>query len=140
MNTPKSEELERYFHRNHKLNIRSYIYKNVSDLDSLVGTVSDAAQVLVLLSCADAVALAGAADFGAYKQSRMDALTALSGSEDAAADIVQQAGKLLADVQSGAVLMPFLFKPDRVTGVFRDVAERATGVAQALVKPETVSE
>ena len=64
----------------------------------------------------------------------MDSLAALSGGAEGAANMVQMAGKLLTDVQSGAVIMPFLVKPEKATGVFADVAARGTGVAQVLAK------
>ena len=116
-----------------KQQIRQGIYTDAADLDSLVGTTADAAHVLVLFACADAVALAKATDFADYKQSRMDALSALSGGgTEGAENMVQHAGKLLTDVQSGAVVMPFLIKAGKVAGVFNDVATRATAVAKVL--------
>ena len=121
--------------RQQKLNAvlppRTAIYE-VADLDSLFGTTADATQMLVLIASADAVALAQAADFASYKKTRLDALATLSGGEEGAAAMVQQAGKLLADVQAGTVVMPFLVKPDKASGVFADVAKRATGVALAI--------
>ena len=116
-----------------KQQIRQGIYTDVADLDSLAGATADVAQVLVLFACADAVALAKATDFADYKQSRMDALSALSGGTEGAENMVQHAGKLLTDVQSGAVVMPFLIKPEKVAGVFNDVATQATAVAKVLL-------
>jgi hypothetical protein len=101
---------------------------------SLVGVTADAAQMLVLFASADAVALAGADDFAAYKTARMIALAGLSGGEDGAAKMVAQAAKLLTDVASGAVIMPFMAKPEQATGVFLDVAEKATLVAGILAQ------
>lgn len=114
--------------------LRTEIQQQAGDTLSLLGTTSDAAQVLVLFACADAVALAQAKDFAGYQKARMDSLAALSGGAEGAANMVQMAGKLLTDVQSGAVIMPFLVKPEKATGVFADVAARGTGVAQVLAK------
>ena len=125
-----------YSRAEQKLLLRSEIYTNVADLGSLVGTAADAAQVLVLFACADAVALAQAKDFASYKKSRMDALAALSGGEAGDANLAEQAGKLLADVASGAVIMPFQVKPDGASGVFADVAKRATGVAKVMTQAQ----
>lgn len=111
--------------------IRQQIYAD-KDIHSLLGTTADAAQVLVLFACADAVALASAATFAAYKQARLDALTQLSGSPEGAGKLVQKAADLLADVQSGTVVMPFLVKPGNAAGVFDDVATRATAAAKVL--------
>ena len=101
---------------------------------SLVGVAADAAQMLVLFASADAVALAGADDFASYKAARMSALAGLSGGEEGAARMVAQAAKLLTDVASGEVTMPFMVKPEQATGVFRDVAEKATLVAGVLAQ------
>lgn len=101
---------------------------------SLVGVATDAAQMLVLFASADAVALAGAADFAEYKSARMNALASLSGGEEGAAKMVAQAAKLLADVASGTTVMPFMIKPEQATGVFRDVAENATLIAGVLAQ------
>ena len=115
---------------------RSSIYRDVADAESLLGVTADAAHVLVLFACADAVALAQAKDFAAYKKLRMESLAALSGGEEGAASMAAQAGKLLEDVQSGVVVMPFLAKPGKASGVFADVARCATGVAQVLTQAQ----
>lgn len=115
-----------------KQNLRNHIYTQAGDQHSLLGTTADAAQVLVLFACADAVALANAPTFAAYKQARMDALVQLSGNPEDAGKLVKKAADLLSDVQSGTVVMPFLVKPGKAAGVFDDVATRATAVAKVL--------
>lgn len=132
--------LEQGYRAADKQRLRGRIEDEAGDTLSQLGTTADAAQVLVLFACADAVALAAAADFAAYKKARLDSLAALSGGADGAAHMVEMAGKLLADVQSGAVVMPFLVKPDKATGVFADVAQRATRVAQVLMPPQAAAE
>ena len=117
--------------------VRSAIYRDVADIDSLLGTATDAAHVLVLFACADAVSLAAATDFDMYKKLRMESLAALSGGADGAVDMVKNAEKLLTDVVSGDVIMPFMVKLGKATEVFRDVAARATAVAQVFIRQAT---
>lgn len=110
--------------------IRQSIFTKVVDRDSMLGTVADASQMLVLNSVAELVALDSADTFEAYKAARIAQIAALSGGD--ASGMIAAAKDLLEKVQSGEVVMPYLTKPEQATGVFNDVAERATGVAQVL--------
>lgn len=111
--------------------VRNSIYKNVADSDSMLGTVADASQMLVLGTLSDIVALDQASNFDEYKQIRMNLLAGMSGGD--ASSLIASAKDFLAKVETGEIKMPFLAKEGQATGVFEDVAVRATGVANVLI-------
>ncbi|RVU83836.1 hypothetical protein EOL70_13490 [Leucothrix sargassi] len=111
--------------------IRSAIYTDVADSDSMLGTVADASQMLVLGELVDLISLDEATSFEEYKQIKMNLLAGMSGGD--ASDLIASAKSFLAKVETGEIKMPFLAKEGQATGVFEDVAVRATGVANVLI-------
>lgn len=111
--------------------VRRSIYSEVADSDSMFGTVADASQMLVLASLADLVALESASTFEEYRQARLGLLAGMSGGD--ASSLIASAKDFLAKVETGEIKMPFLAKDGQATGVFEDVAVRATGVANVLI-------
>ena len=111
--------------------IRSDIYSSVADSDSMLGTVADASQMLVLYSLSDLAALDSASTFDEYKQAKLGLLAGMSGGDPS--NLIASAKDFLAKVESGEIMMPFLAKEGQATGVFEDVAVRATGVANVLI-------
>lgn len=111
--------------------VRKSIYKNVADSDSMLGTVADAAQMQTLGMLAELVSLDSASSFEEYKAARISALAGMSGGD--ASNLIASAKDFLAKVETGEILIPFLAKEGQASGVFEDVAVRATGVANVLI-------
>lgn len=111
--------------------IRNAIYTDVADSDSILGTVADASQMLTLAELIDLIALDQASSFAEYKQIRMAMIADISGGDSEA--LITDVKQFMADVQSGEIIMPFLAKEGKATAVFKDIGERATGVAHVLM-------
>lgn len=118
--------------------VRSLIYNKVADPESILGTVADASQMLVLGQLVDLIALDSASSFEDYKTIKMQQLAGLSGGD--ASNLVASAKDFLNKIETGDIKMPFLAKEGQATGVFADVAVRATGVADILIAAQEASE
>lgn len=108
--------------------IRSAITRDVGDIPSLLGTVSDASGILIALGLSRVAALASAkqADLSVVEKAELATIKAVAGD----ADIGKVAADALAQLQSGEVILTASLKG--INGVIEDAFIRSTGVVNVL--------
>lgn len=142
-NIPTKEEMESQDELTHRITGRDKTRHNIFDSvdpksglpidsDSLLGTVSDAAQMLVLNSCVETVTLAGATTFKEYKTAKTALLAKLAGGD--AEGLVASAQEFIDKVKAKEIIFPYTMKEGSATGVFEDVGIRANLVSSAITK------
>jgi len=98
--------------------VRNVIQETAGDIPSLLGTIADVAQLLLVAHC-------HVID-GISKATTIAEIKAVANTSPLAADAVV----LLADIAAGTVKMPYLLKGE--PAVIADIKTRATAVATAL--------
>lgn len=121
-------ELERLKRVTQRTELRADIQKNVGDVESNIGVLSDISSLLTAIALADTVALSTSSDFATYKKKKIDTLKALSGGVDLAA-LSQDA---LTKIQKGEVVLTASVKG--VGNVLQDAFGRSTAAATILAR------
>lgn len=106
--------------------VRDLIAKKVGDAESILGTVSDATGVLIVVALSDIVALSSSGSFDEYKKTRLAILSELSGD----AEITTLATKALSDLKAGKVVITASIKG--LDSVLFESLNRSTQVTTIL--------
>ena len=114
--------------------LRLKIAGSAGDTLSLLGTTSDAVQLLILMECVRASALATANTFDEYKAGCKTGLDALMQSSDSLNELGAKCKGFLTQVEDKKVIFPYTvkYKIDKLGSVFFDVAKRASLTSQIL--------
>lgn len=118
--TPELSDAEKAFMdaQTARSQIRQKIFANAGDRDSILGTTSDATQIL-LFGLASLVA-------------KLATAQSLAEVRAAAAPFAAMSGDFLSKVASGEVKLPFQIKGTE--GVIQDIEKRATAVSDTLIE------
>jgi len=114
---------------------RLNIAATAGDTLSLLGTTSDAVQLLILMECVRADALAKATTFDEYKAGCKTGLDALMQSTDSLNELGAFCAEFVGKVAAKEVVLPYAVKyqVNQIASVFADVATRATLTSQTLL-------
>lgn len=115
--------------------LRLKIAGSAGDTLSLLGTTSDAVQLLILMECVRASALATANTFEEYKTGCKTGLDTLMQSNDSLNDLGAKCKEFLTQVEDKTVVLPYTVKyqANQIASIFDDVAKRATATSQTFL-------
>lgn len=111
------DELERTTNEGRISAIRQAIFGKAGDSDSILGTTTDAVQMVIV-------------DFATYMRAASKATT-IAAMAAAAKPFADKYGPMLDKIEAGDVRLPYKLKGDDV--VLDDIETRSTAVADALI-------
>ena len=100
---------------------------------SLLGTAADAAASATILNATFIAVLASLADTDPLKAGVKASINQLYNRQTGFDDLVVDCKTYLTKIETGEYKIPFLVKYGSISGVFQDVGERNTLIAEALV-------
>ncbi|WP_282093025.1 hypothetical protein [Epibacterium ulvae] len=130
--TATPEAVERGIARAFKADLRSKIQNKAGDALSLLGSLSDIADLFLMHTIADVIAISEHSENDAQRR-RLEIMQSLAGDHD----VVALAQSTLARIQSGEVMLTADLKG--LTSVLDEVLDRSTETAKVLsdAAPET---
>ena len=113
---------------------RLLIAEMAGDTQSLLGTTSDAVQVMVAMQCIHVIALKNAKTFAEYNAVYQAELDRLSESSDSLTIFADKCASFLQSIVDKKITFTYMAKysVDRIASVLQDVAMRATAVSRQL--------
>jgi len=113
-------------------NVRRQIKAEVGSTDSLLGTAADGVTTATILNATFIMVLASLPDTDPLKAGIKASINMLHKRETGFDDLVADCTTYLTKIGTGEYKIPFLVKYGSISGVFQDVGERNTLVAEAL--------
>lgn len=113
---------------------RLLITQSAGDTQSLLGTTSDAVQVMVTMQCIHITALNKAKTFEEYKKAYQSELDRLSETSDSLPVFSDKCSNFLQSVADKQITLTYMVKytSEKISSVLTDVAKRATAISSIL--------
>lgn len=138
-NMPSKEEMERQVKANESLAKRQKVRRILFgkkdpktgldiDLESYLGTISDASQLLILDSCITNIAMDKSNSFSEFKENRKQIINEMK--DDSYGRLLDDAKEFLEAIGKNEIVLPFMVKTGN--SVLKEVGERATNVVEAI--------
>ena len=112
--------------------VRRQIKAEAGSMDSLLGTAADGSTTSTILNATFIMVLASLPDTDPLKAGIKASINMLYKRETGFDDLVTDCTTYLTKIGTGEYKIPFLVKYGSISGVFQDVGERNTLVAEAL--------